>query len=204
MAIDTFFGQTYTAAQLEEQKNNALEKIQNLDSILNDDQMAHLEDWIESFFNSYIEPDMDELIQEDPQLTNNTKIQELLENPELLLEEPQYIDTPSLTTEPSDELIYGQLTQDSKDQVNALITDLSQELQVEVHASVATKEDGMSRLKLTAGTSNSVSYTIPAGSVYSAHTHLSGILHPTPTDLRNNVPYAEDAVVVNGEGLVYA
>ena len=78
MAINTFFGQTYTAAQLEEQKNNALEKIQNLDSILNDDQMAHLEDWIESFFNSYIEPDMDELIQEDPQLTNNTKIQELL------------------------------------------------------------------------------------------------------------------------------
>lgn len=98
----------------------------------------------------------------------------------------------------------NRLTENSKAQVNELLSELTDQIGGnEVHGAVFENRDGGLNLQLTPGTRSSVRYRVPMDTVYSAHTHPGGTTYPSPMDLRNRLPGAEDALVVSGQGYTY-
>ncbi len=99
----------------------------------------------------------------------------------------------------------GMLSEQSKTEVNALLSELTDQIGGnEVHGAVFRNNQGGLSLQITPGEQSSVSYIVPNNTIYSAHTHPRGTLSPSATDLRNQLPEAEDAFIVDGRGYTYA
>lgn len=204
------------AALLLQQSQAELEQQREFESLMQK-AWQPLQNWLEGFLNfqipdRFFEPQTADLFtpgfsnQTNPNLLNNHTLTNILANPEQLLNGPVTFPAPELqldTTVSSSDLPSGQLLVESQNQVNDALSQISDDLQREVHAGVAFP-DGNAQLRFTAGTPQGVDYAIAPNTVYSAHTHLSGILEPTPTDLRNDVPGAQDAVVFDGKSTIYA
>lgn len=99
----------------------------------------------------------------------------------------------------------GSLSEQSKEQVNKLLSSLTEEIGGrEVHGAVFQEYDSSLSLQLTPGETNRVEYRVPNNTVYSAHTHPGGSTTPSATDLQNQLPGIEDVLVVDGIGFTYA
>lgn len=119
--------------------------------------------------------------------------------PNLLANGPVTLENVSVNLDAS-----GQISAASRARINNLISDLTDQIGGrEVHAAAFQNNQGGFSLQLTPGSSNSVNFRIPNNTVYSAHTHPSGTITPSATDLANRLPNAIDAVVVNGQGFLY-
>lgn len=171
-----------------------------------DELWSPTNEWLDRFLDTPLDANtiQDMETSRSTALLRNPEIEQLLQDPELLLDGPQDIAADELRRYYSIDFLQGRLTDESKAGVNQLISQLSQSLDKEVHASVYFSEQGAGRIKLTTGSKTQVEFTLEDNTLYSAHTHLSEILKATPADVRSAVPGAEDAVVVNGEGLIYA
>jgi hypothetical protein len=124
-------------------------------------------------------------------------LEELLDNPELLLEAG--IDGLDLSgielTLDSD----GMLSAESKEKVNELVGYLSDVLGgIEVAGQVYVDDSGNVNLHLTAGEADSIWWKEMGGTVYNVHSHPNGFDEtPSQTDLQYEFAGAEDAIVVS-------
>jgi hypothetical protein len=90
----------------------------------------------------------------------------------------------------------GMLSQGSKEQVNELVGNLTDQLGgIEVVANCYVDDNGNVGLHLTSGDSNSVTYYPKENTVYSVHTHPGGSTTPSQTDLQHEIEGAQDAIV---------
>ncbi len=98
----------------------------------------------------------------------------------------------------------GKLDAASRQAVNKLIAGVSNQIGREVHASVYKDTSGKLNVHLTAGDHESVTFAVPGGTIYSAHTHVNGDHRPSDVDVHNQVIGADDAVVTpDGRSIIF-
>jgi hypothetical protein len=95
----------------------------------------------------------------------------------------------------------GLLSEESKVEVNKLIGYLSDSLGgIEVVANVYVAENGNIGVHLTSGDEEGSIFYPMEGTIYSPHVHTNGSWIPSSMDRENELPGAEDAIVV-GDGV---
>jgi hypothetical protein len=136
--------------------------------------------------------------------------EEILENPDVLPEagtQGVEVTGMDLTLDSG-----GNLSEDSKQEVNELVGNMSDRLGgVEVVANAYMDENGNEKvsLHLTSGDEHSAMYYPKENTVYSVHTHSTGSTTPSLVDRINELDGAEDAIVPtdgipgNEDGSVY-
>jgi len=97
----------------------------------------------------------------------------------------------------------GTLSEASKADVAALLTDLSAAHQDQEVAGIVYRNGDKLALALTLGEESSVAFKVPNDVVFSAHTHPSGSPQPSATD-RSNLIGGEEAIVVDDQSYSYA